>query len=101
MFLAEILFLFQRIRDEAHRFAITFHRQLRQKSSLESVLDGIKGLSEKSKKTIRKNFKDVKKLSLLSLPEIALLLPPSQAERVYRAFRDKSDNVVDSNSTIE
>ena len=98
---SEQLYFFQRIRDEAHRFAITFHRQLRQKSSLESVLDGIKGLSEKSKKTIRKNFKDVKKLSLLTLPEIALLLPPSQADRVYRAFRDKSDNVVDSKDNIE
>ncbi|MCR5261238.1 MAG: excinuclease ABC subunit UvrC [Candidatus Gastranaerophilales bacterium] len=89
---SEQLYFFQRIRDEAHRFAITFHRKLREKSSLESVLDGIKGLSEKSKKILRKNFKDVKKISLLTLPDIALLLPPSQALRVYRAFRDKTDN---------
>lgn len=88
---SEQLYFFQRIRDEAHRFAITFHRNLRQKSALESVLDNIKGLSEKSKKIIRKNFKDVKKLSNLTLPEIALLLPPSQADRVYKAFRDKSE----------
>lgn len=90
---SEQLYFFQRIRDEAHRFAITFHRNLRQKSTLESVLDNIKGLSEKSKKTIRKNFKDVKRISQLTLPEIALLLPPSQADRVYRTFRDKSDNI--------
>jgi excinuclease UvrABC nuclease subunit len=75
---------------------------LRQKSTLESVLDNIKGLSEKSKKIVRKNFKDVKKISQLTLPEIALLLPPSQADRVYRAFRDKSDNVaVDSKESAE
>lgn len=92
---SEQLYFFQRIRDEAHRFAITFHRSLRQKSALESVLDSIKGLSEKSKKVIRKNFRDVKKLSTLSLPEIALLLPPSQAERVYKAFRDKSDEITE------
>ena len=99
---SEQLYFFQRIRDEAHRFAITFHRKLRQKSTLESVLDNIKGLSEKSKKIIRKNFKDVKKISQLTLPEIALLLPPSQADRVYRAFRDKSDNVaVDSKESAE
>ena len=99
---SEQLYFFQRIRDEAHRFAITFHRKLRQKSTLESVLDNIKGLSEKSKKIIRKNFKDVKKISHLTLPEIALLLPPSQADRVYRAFRDKSDNVaVDSKESAE
>ncbi|MGN0013920.1 MAG: excinuclease ABC subunit UvrC [Candidatus Gastranaerophilaceae bacterium] len=90
---SEQLYFFQRIRDEAHRFAITFHRNLRQKSTLESVLDNIKGLSEKSKKIIRKNFKDVKRISQLTLPEIALLLPPSQADRVYRTFRDKSDNI--------
>lgn len=99
---SEQLYFFQRIRDEAHRFAITFHRKLRQKSTLESVLDNINGLSEKSKKIIRKNFKDVKKISQLTLPEIALLLPPSQADRVYRAFRDKSDNVaVDSKESAE
>lgn len=98
---SEQLYFFQRIRDEAHRFAITFHRSLRQKSSLESVLDTIKGLSEKSKKIIRKNFRDVKKLSLLTLPEIALLLPPSQAERVYKAFRDKTDEIVDSETNAE
>lgn len=90
---SEQLYFFQRIRDEAHRFAITFHRNLRQKSTLESVLDNIKGLSEKSKKIIRKNFKDVKRISQLTLPEIALLLPPTQADRVYRTFRDKSDNI--------
>ena len=98
---SEQLYFFQRIRDEAHRFAITFHRKLRQKSSLESVLDNIKGLSEKSQKVIRKNFKDIKKLSKMSLPEIALYLPPSQADRVYRFFRDKSDEIVDSTNNPE
>lgn len=97
---SEQLYFFQRIRDEAHRFAITYHRKLREKSALESVLDGIKGLSEKSKKILRKNFSDVKKLSSLTLPEIALLLPPSQAERVYKTFRDKSDVIID-NDTAE
>ena len=93
---SEQLYFFQRIRDEAHRFAITYHRKLREKSGLESVLDNIKGLSEKSKKIIRKNFSDVKKLSQLTLPEIALLIPPSQAERVYKTFRDKSDGIIDN-----
>ena len=98
---SEQLYFFQRIRDEAHRFAITFHRNLREKSSLESILDGIKGLSEKSKKILRKNFKDIKNISLLTLPEISLLLPPSQANRVYRFFRDKSNIIVDSIDNAE
>ena len=98
---SEQLYFFQRIRDEAHRFAITYHRKLREKSGLESALDNIKGLSEKSKKIIRKNFSDIKKLSLLTLPEIALLIPPSQAERVYRAFRDKSREIIDNSGAGE
>ena len=98
---SEQLYFFQRIRDEAHRFAITFHRNLRQKSTLESSLDTIKGLSEKSKKIIRKNFKDVKKLSLLTLPEISLLLPPAQAQKVYKAFRDKSDKTETENEIVD
>ena len=98
---SEQLYFFQRIRDEAHRFAITYHRKLREKSGLESLLDNIKGISEKSKKIIRKNFSDIKKLSQLTLPEIALLIPPSQAERVYRQFRDKSDGIIDNTAAAE
>ena len=98
---SEQLYFFQRIRDEAHRFAITYHRKLREKSGLDSVLDNIKGLSDKSKKIIRKNFSDIKKLSQLTLPEIALLIPPSQAERVYKAFRDESDGIIDNTSAAE
>ena len=64
-------------------------------------MDEIKGLSEKSKKNIRKNFKDVKNISLLTLPEISLLLPPAQANRVYKFFRDKSNIIVDSIDNAE
>lgn len=51
--------LLQRIRDEAHRFAITFHRSLRDKGALESVLDGVQGLGKVRKKALIARFKDV------------------------------------------
>ena len=49
----------QRIRDEAHRFAITYHRSLRGKRALSSVLDGIKGLGKVRKKALLERFKDL------------------------------------------
>ena len=51
--------MLQRIRDEAHRFAITFHRTLRGKRSLSSVLDGVKGLGKVKKQALIDKFKDL------------------------------------------
>ncbi|MGG3625967.1 excinuclease ABC subunit UvrC [Bacillus gobiensis] len=55
-------YLLQRIQDEVHRFAITFHRQLRGKSAFQSVLDNISGIGEKRKKLLMKTFGSVKKM---------------------------------------
>ena len=63
--------LLQRIRDEAHRFAITFHRSKRAKSMLVSELDGIKGLGEKRKKLLLKTFGSVENIKNASVNEIA------------------------------
>lgn len=62
--------ILQAIRDEAHRFAITFHRSLRNKHSLISVLDGISGIGEKRKKELFKAFGSVEKIKNASLEEI-------------------------------
>ncbi|TCD46246.1 excinuclease ABC subunit UvrC [Streptococcus sp. X16XC17] len=64
-------FLLQRIQDEVHRFAITFHRQLRSKNSLSSKLDGIDGLGPKRKQTLLKYFKSINKIQAASVQEIA------------------------------
>jgi excinuclease ABC subunit C len=63
-------YLLQRIQDEVHRFAITFHRQLRGKTAFQSVLDDIPGIGEKRKKTLLKAFGSVKKLKEATLEEI-------------------------------
>ena len=62
--------LLQQLRDEAHRFAITFHRDLRGKAQISSQLDGIKGLGPKKKELLLKTFGSVKKIRESSLAEI-------------------------------
>jgi excinuclease ABC subunit C len=68
---SEGLYLLQRIRDEAHRFAITHHRNRRSKSMVESMLDDVPGLGEVRRKTLLKYFGSLKKLRLATAEEIA------------------------------
>ena len=65
------LFLVQRIRDEAHRFAITFHRQLRSKRSVESALDRVPGIGPKRKRTLLRQFGSLRGLSAAKLEDVA------------------------------
>lgn len=67
----EILYFLQRIRDEAHRYAISFHRQKRSKTALRSSLDSIPGIGQKRKAALLKFFSSFKKLSQASVDEIA------------------------------
>ena len=68
---SEGLYLLQRLRDEAHRFAITFHRQRRSKAMTTSQLDGIPGLGEKRRKALLKAFGSVKRIRAASVDELA------------------------------
>ncbi len=84
-------FLLQRIQDEVHRFAITFHRQLRSKNSFASRLDGIDGLGPKRKKLLLKEFKSLKKIQAASVEELrAHGLPQKVAENVHRQLNEES-----------
>ena len=80
---SQALYFFQRIRDEAHRFAITFHRYLRDKEALHSELDEIKGLYLKNKKLLLEKYGSVSKISKLTKEELMLLLSKNQAQLVY------------------
>ena len=76
-------FLLQRIQDEVHRFAITFHRQLRSKNSFSSQLDGIEGLGPKRKQNLMKHFKSLTKIKEASVDEIVEVgVPRAVAEAV-------------------
>ena len=68
---SEGLYLLQRVRDEAHRFAIAYHRQKRSKAATTSVLEDVPGLGPARRKTLLKHFGSVRKLSAASVEEIA------------------------------
>lgn len=69
----DLLLFLQRIRDEAHRFAISFHRQRRRRVSMRSVLDTVPGIGEKRKAALLNHFKSVKKIRAASIDEISRL----------------------------
>lgn len=76
-------FLLQRIQDEVHRFAITFHRQLRSKNSFSSQLDGIEGLGPKRKQLLMKHFKSLTKIKEATVDEIVTVgIPRAVADAV-------------------
>ncbi len=83
---SEGLYLLQRIRDEAHRFAITHHRSRRSKTMVESLLDGVPGLGEVRRKTLLKHFGSLKKLRGASIEEIAMV--PGIGERTATAIKE-------------
>lgn len=77
-------YLLQRIQDEVHRFAISFHRQIRGKSAFQSVLDDIPGIGEKRKKMLLKHFGSVKKMKEASLEDIKKAgVPAAAAQLLY------------------
>jgi excinuclease ABC subunit C len=83
---SEGLYLLQRIRDEAHRFAITHHRGRRSKSMVESALDDVPGLGEVRRKTLLKHFGSLKKLREADVDQIALV--PGIGPRTASAIKD-------------
>ena len=87
------LYLVKQVRDEAHRFAITFHRELRGKGMTSSILDEVAGMGPVRKKALLRHFKSFKNLREASLQEIkdAGVLPVEVAEECYRVLRQYND----------
>ncbi|HAP3305217.1 TPA: excinuclease ABC subunit UvrC [Enterococcus faecalis] len=89
-------FLLQRIQDEVHRFAITFHRQLRSKNSFASKLDNIEGLGPKRKKNLLKEFKSLKNITAASVEELRKAgLPETVAKNVYRHLHQETTSEIE------
>lgn len=83
-------YLLQRIQDEVHRFAISFHRQLRGKNAFQSLLDGIPGIGEKRKKQLLKEFGSVKKMREATLEEItAAGIPQNTAKLLLEKLSEE------------
>lgn len=82
-------YLLQRIQDEVHRFAITFHRQTHGKSLFQSILDDIPGIGEKRKKALLQHFGSVKQMKEASIEELQNAgIPRHVAEQVYEKLRE-------------
>ncbi|MEA5061528.1 MAG: excinuclease ABC subunit UvrC [Erysipelotrichaceae bacterium] len=83
-----IFFFLTRMQDEVHRFAISFHRDVREKAMKSSLLDDIKGLGEKRKETIRKAYPDVSLLKNASIEELSQLLPDDIARALHKKLKE-------------
>jgi excinuclease ABC subunit C len=82
-------YLLQRIQDEVHRFAITFHRQVRGKSAFQSILDDVPGVGEKRKKALLKHFGSVKNMKEASIEELQQAnIPRAVAEKIYEKLQE-------------
>ena len=80
----------QQIRDEAHRFGITFHRKLRSKSQIESALRNIKGVGDKTEQRLLLHFGSVARIAAASVDDIAALVGPALAQTIHDELNKKS-----------
>ena len=85
---SETLRVVQHLRDEAHRFGITHHRNRRSKGQIVGALDGIKGIGPKTAEALLQHFKSVKRIREASEPDIAAIIGPAKASIVVSALRD-------------
>ncbi len=85
---SESLKVIQHLRDEAHRFGITHHRNRRSKGQVASVLDSIKGVGEKTRTTLLQHFKSLKRIREASLADITAVIGPAKAQIIYEALHD-------------
>jgi excinuclease ABC subunit C len=92
------LYLLQRVRDEAHRFAITYHRQRRSRSMTTSTLDDVPGLGEVRRKALLRHFGSLKRLRAATAEEIAAVpgIGPRTAQAIEQALREPAESAVNT-----
>ncbi len=97
---SEALFMLQRVRDEAHRFAITLHRNRRSKGMVDSVLDDVPGLGPVKKKAVLAHFGSLKKVAAASVEELAEVpgIGPIQAEQIWQFLNEGNTGEVAVNT---
>ena len=83
---SETLHVIQRLRDESHRFAITFHRKQRSKGQLHSALDDIPGIGPKTKSLLLKHFKSLKRIREASEADLAAVIGPAKAKKLLETL---------------
>lgn len=88
---SQLFFLLTRMQDEVHRYAISFHRQVRGKGLFASILDEVEGIGPTRKKKLMNHFKSVKKMREASLEDLNSLLPEKTALLLYQALHKDED----------
>ncbi len=83
---SESLKIVQQLRNEAHRFGITFHRNKRSKAAINSELEQIEGIGEKTAQELLKNFKSVKRIKEASVEDLTKVVGLSKAKKIYETF---------------
>ena len=83
------LMLIRRIRDEVHRFGITFHRQQRSKGTFKNKLEEIEGIGKQTAETLLRNFKSVKRVSSASLEDLEEVIGAGKARIIYAHFESE------------
>jgi excinuclease ABC subunit C len=84
----ESLYLLQRVRDEAHRFAVTYHRKLRDRSMVDSILDDVPGIGPGRKKALIRAFGSVKKMRGADIDALAEIVPDTVAKDLFDALHE-------------
>ena len=85
---SETLRVIQHLRDEAHRFGITFHRNRRSKSQTTSILDKIDGIGDKTKQLLLKEFRSVARIKKAELQQLIDLIGPAKAQILHKALHE-------------
>ena len=88
---SQALKVLQHIRDEAHRFGITFHRKLRSKAQVESALSGIKGVGEKTEQRLLLHFGSVARIAAASIEDLAKVVGRQLAVRISEELNNKKN----------
>ena len=89
---SESLRVVQHLRDEAHRFGITFHRDRRSKSQTTSALDSVQGIGPKTKELLLKKFRSVTRIKAATLPQLTELIGPAKASTLFNALHNTPEN---------
>ncbi len=88
---SDVFFYLERMQDEVHNFTINYHKQLRSKGAIESILDSIEGIGEKRKKELLKKYKSINKLKEIDVKELEEILPTSVAINLKEFLNSMDD----------
>jgi excinuclease ABC subunit C len=85
---SNLFYMLERMQDEVHEFTINYHKQIRSKGSLSSILDNVSGIGDKRKKLLLKKYKTISKMKEASIDELSEILPKDVSNNLYNFLKD-------------